>query len=320
MKALLIILLALSSHAAFAQTGGGYPNKPIRIIVGFPPGQATDIVARLLAQKFTDAWGQQMVVDNRPGKGGSIGAALGAKAPPDGYTLILSATAPLATNPNVYTNVGYDPLRDFAPISLVAWLPFILVTNPQTPARNLAEFITLAKAKPGQLNFGSSGNGSTSQLSMELMKTMAGINLVHVPYKGVVAAMTDLIAGQLQAMWDTALFLTPHIKGGKVIALAVSSPKRLAAFPEVPAAAETIPGYESGAWLGLVAPAGTPAAIIAKLNAETIRILRTPDVNERINALASEVLVSTPGEFGEHIARELAKWGKVVKDTGVRAE
>ena len=243
MKALLIILLALSSHAAFAQTGGGYPNKPIRIIVGFPPGQATDIVARLLAQKFTDAWGQQMVVDNRPGKGGSIGAALGAKAPPDGYTLILSATAPLATNPNVYTNVGYDPLRDFAPISLVAWLPFILVTNPQTPARNLAEFITLAKAKPGQLNFGSSGNGSTSQLSMELMKTMAGINLVHVPYKGVVAAMTDLIAGQLQAMWDTALFLTPHIKGGKVIALAVSSPKRLAAFPEVPAAAETIPGY-----------------------------------------------------------------------------
>jgi tripartite-type tricarboxylate transporter receptor subunit TctC len=313
-------LLAGAVGQGWAQSRTDYPVRPIRVIVGFPPGQATDVVARLVSQRLADAVGQQVVVDNRPGKGGSIGAELGSKATPDGYTIVLSATAPLATNPHLYKNVGYDPLKDFAPITLTGWLPFMLVTNASSPTKSLVDFIALAKSKPGQLNYGSSGNGSTSHLTMELMLSMGGLKLNHVPYKGVVAAMTDLVGGQLHAIWDTALFLTPHIKGGRVLAIASSSTKRLASFPDVPAAAEVLPGFESGAFLAFVAPAGTPAPIIRRLNTEIVRILKTQDVIDRMNALASDVLTSTPEELRAYMKREYDKWGKVVRETGARAE
>ena len=315
-----IALGAPGMAAAQGKGGDAYPNKPVRILVGFPPGQATDVVARMIAQKLTDAWGQQVVVDNRPGKGGSLAGELAAKATPDGYTILLTATAPLSINPHVYKSVGYDSLKDFAPVGSVAWLPFILVTSSQSGLRTLPEFIAAAKAKPRALNYGTSGNGSTSHLTMELMSSMSGIQLNAVPYKGVVMAMTDLMAGQLQGMWDTALFLTPHVKGGRVVGLAGSSAKRLAGFPDLPAAAETLPGFESGAMLGFVAPAGVPAPVLAKLNAEVNRILRSAEVTDRIVAFSSDVRTSTPAEYRQFIRAELDKWGKVVKETGARAE
>ncbi len=311
--------LACVSLNALAQAD--YPNKPLKIVVGFPPGQATDVIARLLAEKLTPVLGQAVVVDNKPGQGGSIGAAAAAKSPADGYTLLLSATAPLATNPNLYKDLPYEPVRDFAPVTLVANLPFVLVARPGLPVNNIRELIALAKAQPGKLTFASSGNGSTSHLSMEMFKTATGTDLRHVPYKGSPQAFTDVISGQVDVVFDTAVYSLPQVRAGKVKLLAVASAKRSALIPDVPTIAEQgVPGYDSGAWLGMLFPAGTPAAMVNRLNAEVIKIVRTPDMTERLLKLGAEPLSSTPEEFSAHIRSELRKWGKAVVDAGVKIE
>ena len=317
-------LCAAALGASLPAPGGAqaqsYPSRPIKVVVGFPPGQATDVIARLMAAKLAESLGQPVVVENRPGKGGSLGAEAVAKSPPDGYTLLVSATAPLATNFNLYPSVGYNPATDFAPISLMAWLPFVLIVNPSVPANTLAELIAYAKTRPGALSYASSGNGTTAHLTMEMLKKATGIDILHVPYKGGVAALSDVMAGQLQMGWDTALFVLPHVKAGKVRAIATASPTRSPLMPEIPAAAETVPGFSSGAWLGLVAPAGTPRDIVNRLNAELHKLMKTPELAEKLAGLGSEVLLSTPDEFHEHIRRELVKWGKAVKDSGTRLD
>ena len=317
-------LCAAALGASLPAPGGAqaqsYPSRPIKVVVGFPPGQATDVIARLMAAKLAESLGQPVVVENRPGKGGSLGAEAVAKSPPDGYTLLVSATAPLATNFNLYPSVGYNPATDFAPISLMAWLPFVLIVNPSVPANTLAELIAYAKTRPGALSYASSGNGTTAHLTMEMLKKAAGIDILHVPYKGGVAALSDVMAGQLQMGWDTALFVLPHVKAGKVRAIATASPTRSPLMPDIPAAAETVPGFSSGAWLGLVAPAGTPRDIVNRLNAELHKLMKTPELAEKLAGLGSEVLLSTPDEFHEHIRRELVKWGKAVKDSGTRLD
>lgn len=316
MAALALAFFALNT---FAQSD--YPNKPLKIVVGFPPGQATDVIARLLAEKLTPVLGQAIVVDNKPGQGGSIGAAAAAKSPADGYTLLLSATAPLATNPNLYKDLPYEPVRDFAPITLVANLPFVLVARPGLPVNNIRELVALAKAQPGKLTFASSGNGSTSHLSMEMFKTATGTDLRHVPYKGSPQAFTDVISGQVDLVFDTAVYSLPQVRAGKVKLLAVAGAKRSALIPDVPTIAEQgVPGYDSGAWLGMLFPAGTPPAIVNRLNAEVIKIVRTPDMTERLLKLGAEPLSSTPEEFSAHIKSELRKWGKAVVDAGVKIE
>ena len=270
-----------------------YPSRPIKVVVGFPPGQATDVIARLMATRFAEALGQAVVVDNRPGKGGSLGAEMVAKSAPDGYTLLVSATAPLATNVNLYPSVGYNPATDFAPVSLMAWLPFVLIVNPALPANNLAELIAYAKARPGALSYASSGNGTTAHLTMEMLKRSAGLDILHVPYKGGVAALSDVMAGQLQMGWDTALFVLPHVKAGRVRAIATASPTRSPLMPDIPAAAETVPGFSSGAWLGLVAPAGTPREIVNRLNTELHKFMKTAEIADKLAGLGTEVLLST---------------------------
>ena len=317
-------LCAAALGASLPAPGGAqaqsYPSRPIKVVVGFPPGQATDVIARLMAAKLAESLGQPVVVENRPGKGGSLGAEAVAKSPPDGYTLLVSATAPLATNFNLYPSVGYNPATDFAPISLMAWLPFVLIVNPSVPANTLAELIAYAKTRPGALSYASSGNGTTAHLTMEMLKKATGIDILHVPYKGGVAALSDVMAGQLQMGWDTALFVLPHVKAGKVRAIATASPTRSPLMPDIPAAAETVPGFSSGAWLGLVAPAGTPRDIVNRLNAELHKLMKTPELAEKLAGLGSEVLLSTPDEFHEHIRRELVKWGKAVRDSGTRLD
>ena len=325
LKQVLAALGAAVLGLTLAAAGGvsaqpAYPSRPIKVVVGFPPGQATDVIARLMAARFADALGQAVVVDNRPGKGGSLGAELVAKSAPDGYTLLVSATAPLATNVNLYPSVGYNPATDFAPVSLMAWLPFVLIVNPALPANNLAELIAYAKARPGALSYASSGNGTTAHLTMEMLKRSAGLDILHVPYKGGVAALSDVMAGQLQMGWDTALFVLPHVKAGRVRAIATASPTRSPLMPDIPAAAETVPGFSSGAWLGLVAPAGTPRDIVNRLNTELHKFMKTAEIADKLAGLGTEVLLSTPDEFQEHIKREMVKWGKAVKDSGTKLD
>ena len=310
---------ALLVGPALAQSD--YPNKSIKIIVGFPPGQATDVIARLLAEKLGTVLGQPVVIDNKPGQGGSIGAAAAAKSPADGYTMLLSATAPLATNPNLYKDLPYEPVRDFAPITLVTNLPFVLVARPGLPVNNIRDLVALAKAQPGKLTFASSGNGSTSHLSMEMFKTATGTDFRHIPYKGSPQAFTDVIAEQVDVVFDTAVYALPQVRAGRVKLLAVASSKRSALIPDVATISEQgVPGYDSGAWLGALFPAGTPSAIVNRLNAEIIKIVRTPDMSERLNKLGGEPLSSTPEEFSAHIKSELRKWGKAVVDAGVKIE
>ena len=289
--------------------------------MGFPPGQATDLVARLLAEKLSPALGQQVIVDNRPGQAGSIGAAAVAKAAPDGYTLLLSATAPLATNPNLYKDLPYQPLRDLAPITRIGDLPFVLVARPTLGVSTVRELVTMAKAKPAQLTFASSGNGSTSHLSMEMFKTATGTDFRHVPYKGSPQAFTDVMGGAVDVVFDTAVYALPHVKAGRVKLLGVASARRSILMPEVATIAEQgVPGYDSGAWLAMLFPAGTPAPIIARMNSELHRIVRSAEVNERMLAMGAEPLLSTPEELAAHMKNELAKWGKAVRDSGARID
>src|SRR5438067_11012754 len=289
-----------------------YPSRPVRIIVPSPPAGGTDIVARVLAQHLSQALRQQFFVENKPGAGNMIGIEAAARAAPDGYTLLMTAST-LALNSVLYKKVPYDPVKDFAPITLAATAPNILIVNPNVPAKTTAELIALAKQKPGALSYGTPGIGTSPHLCMELLKTMAGIDVQHVPYRGTAAAVTDVISGQIQVAFATALTAKPQVDAGRVRALAVSGPRRVEALPNVPPVGDAVPGYEAMQWYGLLAPAGVPGRIIERLHAEAMRALRSREMKERLATDGAEPLGSTPGEFGAFIRRELEKWGRVVE-------
>ena len=313
--------LLFAAAPALAQPAGeSYPSKPIRLILPFPPGGGTDILGRIIAERLTTQLGQPVVIENRGGAGGNVGAEAAAHSAPDGYTLVLVAPS-LAISPSLYTKLNYDPVKDFAPVSLVGSVPNVMVINPGVPARNLAEFIALAKSKPGGMNFGSGGPGTSNHLAGELFNIEAGVKLVHVPYKGVNLAMNDVIAGQVQLVVIGIPAALPFIRAGRLRALAVVAPKRLAALPDVPTVAEAgLPNYEVTTWYGVLAPAGTPKPIVARLNAEIVRVMHAPDLQERFAATGTEPRTSTPEEFAEFIRQEMAKWGKVVRQAGLKAD
>ncbi len=314
--------LGQSADAAFsaAQTASTYPSKPVRFILPFPPGGGTDILGRLIAERLSASLGQPVVIDNRGGAGGNLGAAEAARAAPDGYTLLLAATT-LAISPSLYSKLGFDPQKDFAPISLVATVPNVMITNPSVPAQTLREFIALARSKPGAMNFGSGGTGTSNHLGGELFNIVAGVKLVHVPYKGVNLAMNDVFAGNVQLVLIGIPAAAQNIKAGKLRALAVLARERSAALPDVPTAAEAgLPDFDVTTWYGVLAPAGAPRAIVTRLNTELVRIMHSPDLKERLATMATEPRTSTPEEFAAYIAEERARWAEVVRKTGIKAE
>ena len=314
-------LLAACVLCAAAATAADYPTRPIRIVVAYTPAGATDILARAIGQKMTESWGQSVIIENRPGAAGNIGTELAAKATPDGYTLIMGTAGTHGINPNLYRKLGWDPIKSFEPISLVAMVPNIMVVNNALPVKSVKELIAYAKANPGKLNYGSPGVGSTAHLSMELFKSMTGADLNHIPYKGSAGVLADLMGGQIAVTMDNIPPYLPQVKAGKIRALAVSPARRSPAAPDLPTVAEAgVPGYESGAWFGLLAPAHTPKAIVDKLSAETARILKLPDVAERLSALGAEPVGSTPAEFAALIKAENAKWAKVIKEAHVELQ
>jgi tripartite-type tricarboxylate transporter receptor subunit TctC len=315
-----IAALFASTTAAIAQPAA-YPTKPIRIVVAYTPAGATDILARTIGQKLNEAWGQAVIIDNRPGANGNIGTEYAAKATPDGYTLLMVTAGTHGINPGLYRKLGFDAVKDFAPVSLVAMVPNVFVVNNGVPSKDLKEFIAYAKANQGKLNYGSPGNGSTAHLSMELFKSMTGIQMVHVPYKGSAGVLADLIGGQIVVTMDNMPPYVPQVKAGKIRALAVSPARRSPALPDVPTVAEAgVPGYDSGAWFGLVAPANTPKDLVAKLSRETARILKLPDVSARLADLGAESVGGTPEQFSAHIKAEIAKWAKVIRDANVELQ
>jgi len=298
-----------------------YPAKPIRIVVAYTPAGATDILARTVGQKLTEAWGQPVIIDNRPGANGNIGTEYAAKTTPDGYTLLMVTAGTHGINPSLYRKIGFDAVKDFAPVSLVAMVPNIFVVNNAAPAKDLKEFIAYAKANPGKLNYGSPGNGSTAHLSMELFKSMTGVQMQHIPYKGSAGVLADLIGGQIVATMDNMPPYVPQVKAGKIRALAVSPTRRSPALPDVPTVAEAgVPGYDSDAWFGLVAPAHTPKDIVNKLSRETARVLKLPDVSARLAELGAEPVGDTPEQFATHMKSEIAKWAKVIKEANVELQ
>ena len=314
---LMIVALALAAGLATAQT---YPTKPIRIVVPWPPGGGTDLVARTVAQKMNETLGQTAVVDNRAGANGIIGADLAAKAPADGYTVLITI-ASHAINPTLYPKLPYDTLADLAPVSLLAEYPFVITVHPSIPAKTIKEFIAIAKSRPGQLSYASSGNGSGPHLGMELFMNMAGISMVHVPYKGAGQAMTDLISGQVQVFLNNFLAGMSMIKAGKLRALAVTSAKRSSAASELPTVVEAgVPGYVVTGWYGMFVPAATPAPVVATLHAATVKALRSRDVSERLSNEAAEIVASTPPQFAEFLKAEIAKWAGVIRKAKIRLE
>ena len=318
MPRFLTTVLALCASTALAQS---YPAKPIHLIVPFPPGGPTDIVGRLVGHKLAEALGQPVVVDNRPGAGGTVGSSAAAKAAPDGYTLLYGSTSTLAIAPSLYHDLAYDPRTAFAPISLVSRGPIIAAVNAQLPAKTLKDFIALAKSSPGRINYGSAGSGTPPHLAAELFKTVAGVDLVHVPYKGGGPAVSDLAGGQVQVIFEGLPTLLPHLKSGKVRALAITGAKRDPALPEVPTFAEAgLPGYDANFWNGLVAPAGTPAEVIARLNSVLVQALATPEVHAALVRLGLEAAGTTPQQFGDFIAAEIDKWARVVKASGAKID
>ncbi|MDB5809209.1 MAG: tripartite tricarboxylate transporter receptor family protein [Betaproteobacteria bacterium] len=310
------LLAAITSAPALAQP---YPSKTIRMVVGYPPGGPTDLIARTVAQKLSPAVGQQVIVDNRPGASGMIGAELVVKAPPDGYTLL---TVPItyAVTPSVYPKMPYDAEKDLAPVALVAAAPFILVVHPTLPVKTVKDLIALAKSRPGQINYASASTGGMPHLAGELFNLMAGVKLTHIPYKGAAPATIDLLAGQVSLMFNNMLSAMPHVKSGKLRAVAVTSAKRSSAVPELPTIAETIPGFEASGWYGAFAPAATPRDIIAKLNGEINKFMRSPDVTQRLAGDGVEAVTMTPAEFGIYLHNEIVKWGKVVKISGATVD
>jgi len=311
-------LAAFVCASALAQV---YPIKPIRLIVPYAPGGGNDNVARLVGRRLGEALGQPVVVDNRPGAGGVLVAELAAKSPPDGYTLFLGGVGSHAINPNLVDKLPYDPIRDFAPVELLAQAPLVLVVHPSVPARSLADFVAHAKKNPGTLNFASNGNGSSSQLAAVMFESMAGVDMVHVPYKGLSPALADLLSGQVQLMFSSVVAIVPQIRAGKVRGLAVTGAKRLALLPELPTVAESgYPGYETSSWYGILAPAGTPREIVTKLNAELAKTLERPEVRNSLIAEGAEPVGGSPEAFAAHIRSEKERLGKLIRDAKIRLE
>jgi tripartite-type tricarboxylate transporter receptor subunit TctC len=309
--------LAWSASDARAQ---GYPNQPIRLIVPYAAGGGVDLIARAVAPKLTEKLGQPVVIDNRGGAGGNIGTELAARTEPNGYTLVMGAAA-LAINVSLYRKLPFDPVKDFAPISLLAATPNILAVHTVVPSKSVKELIALAKSKPGGLNYASAGNGTTSHLAAELFKTMAGVDIVHIPYKGTSPAVVALLSGEAAIMLAPALTLIPHIRANRVKGLAVTGAKRSPAIPELPTVAESgVPGFEARQWYGALAPAGTPAEIVARLNKEMVAIVQSPEVAGRLQKEGSEPIGSTPDEFARYIKAEIAKWAKVVRASGAQLD
>lgn len=314
---LVFICAATLATAAHSQT---YPAKPIRWIVPFPPGGSTDILARVVGQKLTEAWGQLVVIDNRGGAGGTVGAAEAAKAAPDGHTLLMGAIHHTIAS-SVYPKLSYDFVKDFAPITVVANVPNVLVVNPSVPANNARELITYAKANPGKLTYGSAGVGTAHHLIGEQFNLLAGVNILHVPYKGSAPAIAELIGGQIQIMYDTVASALPHIKAGKLRALAVATAKRSSALPEVPTLSEAaLPGFEVTTWFGALAPAKTPREIVGKLNKEMVAILKMPDVGKRLADVGAEPVGNTPEQMAAQIGRETEAFGKIVRQAKITAQ
>ncbi len=304
--------------SVFAQA---YPAKPVKLIVPFPPGGNTDIVGRLIAQKLSDGLGQQVYVENRGGAGGTIGAEAAAKSPADGYTLFFATTGTLASAPSLQPDLRYDPVKGFAPISTLANAPVVVLAAADVPARTLKELVDAARAKPGQLKFGSAGTGHFVHLAGEMFKIAAGVDMLHVPYKGVNAALTDMRGGRIELMFDAPAQYEPHLQSGKVRALAVASSKRLARLPDVPTTAEAgLPGYELASWFGLAAPAGTPAEAIARVNAEVLKALAAQDVVQTLNKLGLQPAGSSPQQYAAMIAEDLEKWRRAVKAAGIKLD
>ena len=312
------ILAALFCVSAQAQD---YPSKPIRIVVPYPPGGASDVTARLLAQKLSEAWPQPAIADNRPGANGIVALEHVAKSAPDGYTLLFANLGPNAINPAVYSKLPYDALKDFAPITLTTLVPQVLVASPSLEARNIQELIALARANPGKINYGTGGNGSANHLAVELMAAMTGIKLTAVPYKGDAQAMTDAMSGQVSLTLPTVVAAMPHIRSGKLRPLAVTTKERVPSLADVPTMAEAgVPGYESVSWGGIMAPAGTPAPVVHKLHAEFARILKMSEIQERMAGLGATVVASGPAEFSAFLQSELKKWDGVAKRAGIKID
>ena len=311
-------VLLLVSSCTLAQT---YPTKSIRMVIPFPPGGTTDITGRIAAQKLSEALGQQVVPDNRPGAAGNIGAEQVAKAPPDGYTLVTLPGSTLTIHPSLYAKLPFDPLKDFAPVTILAAVPNALVVHPSLPVRNVKDLIALARSKAGQLNYASTGAGQSTHLSMELFKTMAGVKIIHVPYKGSAPAITDLLGGHVPMMFDNMPSALPHVKAGKLRGIAVSTLKRSPVAPEIPTVAESgLPGFEVSVWFSVLAPANTPKEIVSRLNTTLVKALQAPDTRERLATQGAEPIGNTPDEFTAVMKRDIAKWAKVVKDANIRLD
>jgi len=298
-----------------------YPAKPVRLIVPYPPGGSADILARAIGQKVGDGLGQQLVVENRPGAGTAIGTEALAKSAPDGYTIMIGTVSSHAINPALNPKLPFDPVKDFAPVSLVATIPFAMIVHPSVPAKDVQEFVALARAQPGTFNYSSAGNGTSNHLAGELLRSMTGIDLVHIPYKGSAPALNDLLAGQVSLMFDLVLTAAPHVKSGAARGLAVTGAQRSSVLPELPTVAESgLPGYEVSAWFGIFAPAGVPQPAVQRLNAEFVRALQQPDLRQRLASQGAEPLTSTPDEFAAYLRAEIDKWAKVVKAAGMKAD
>ncbi|MBI2297103.1 MAG: tripartite tricarboxylate transporter substrate binding protein [Betaproteobacteria bacterium] len=313
--AVLMLLTVPGSHAA------EYPAKSVRWVIAFSPGGPSDILSRLIGSKLSEAFRQPFVFDNRPGAGGNVAGEIVAKSPPDGYTLLLGNNSILATNASLYQRMNFDPVKDLAPVVLIASQPNVLVVHPSLPVHSVKQLVALARSRPGQLNYASSGSGAAAHLAAELFKSMAGVNLLHIPYKGAGPALVDMLTGQCQVMFATALSVRPHLESKRLRPLAVTTAKRSASLPDLPTIAETgLTGFEATTWHGVVVPAGTPQAVIARLNGEINKIVQQPDVRDRLTAQGAEIIGGTPRDFADYIQREIPKWAKVIKDSGARAE
>jgi tripartite-type tricarboxylate transporter receptor subunit TctC len=314
----LATISAAFAGGALAQT---WPSRPIRLVIPFPAGGSTDIVGRMMGEKLSQSLDQPVVIDNRGGAGGTTGSDLVAKAPADGNTLLMGTSSTHAIASSLYSRLAYDPARDFAPVNLIGTATILMVVHPSVPAKSVAEFIALAKAKPGQLMFGSTGNGSVSHLTAELFKSMAGVDIRHVPYKGDSPLALDLVAGRVQVAFGTAVAFLPYVRNGQLRALAVTDAKPSRVVPNLPTIASSgLPGFEALQWFGLLAPAGTPREIVARLNTETGKVLQMPDVQQKMQGLGIQVINGGPDQFAAFIKSESAKWGKIVRDSGAKVD
>lgn len=312
-----LVFLTGAGHAL----AESWPAKPVRLVVPFPPGGSTDIVGRLIAEKLSKSLGQQVIVDNRAGAGGTIGSDAVAKSAPDGYTLLIGTSSTHAIAPSLYSKLGYDVARDFAPVTLLGTATIMMVVHPSVPAKSVAEFVALAKAKPGEIMFGSTGNGSVSHLTAEHFKSLAGVDMQHVPYKGDTPMTTDLLAGRVHVAFGTAVAFLPHVQAGKLKALAVTDGKPSPVAPDLPTvAASGLPGFEALQWFGILAPAGTPKEIVSRVHAEIANALQLPEVRERLQGLGMQIAGGGPEQFGSFMRAESAKWGKVVRDSGAKID